>query len=325
MQQNLKLEIFRISLKKRGGSNSDLINFKDFFEKTYSKSSKHDNYNEFITDYISSFNSSFALNKDKTKGIATKKQHSFVHRSTKNIIDGEVIGGNTGLLQDLYKQDNSAELTGKVDDDTVSTLPYYLKLWTPFDHNTGILMVHSYSNLTVTDLVKVHLTKLFQKHDYTLLITSHVPNSLKEEFKKKSSVYKVAFVKESLSKGKRRLLNPMFTEFDNLKVRIEISGFKEEVGDFWKKLTKNAKITNANLKDFEINDNNDFKTIAYYKDQDGHHSNASIQKNFEIQPTIFLDDKLKKKDSPFLDFEKVKNHTDFILDEIKKEINYTGV
>jgi hypothetical protein len=323
MAYNLKLEVFQISLKKKGGSNSDLKNYSEFFKDAYYEKDKVTAYKEFIKDYISSFNKQFELNKDKTKGISVPKTHEFVSRSEKNIIDGAVIGGQTGIPQDLFKQNNAVAPTGNVAFDDVTTLPYYIKIWTPLDHNTGILMVQSYSNLSVTDLVKMHLSKFFKNFSYSLVITPFVPKSIIEHFKKESNVYKVAFVKESLRKDKRKLLNPLFTEFDDLNIRIEVSGFKKTVNDFWEELMKDGKIIKANLEDFDIKENDDFKTIAYYVDSEGHRSNTSIERNLKIKPTIFLDNKLKKSKSEYFDFTKIKNHTDSILEEIKKELKYT--
>jgi len=322
MAYNLKLNIFRISLKKKGGSNKELIEFSEFFKGAYSKTDKKDAYDEFIKDYISSFNSKFKLNRDKTKGISANDLHNFRLRSESNLIDGEVIGGQTGIPQDLFKQTNATSTTGTVAVDDVTVLPYYIKLWTPLDHDTGVLMVQSYSNLSVTDLVKGHLSTIFMKYEFSLLYTPYVPNALKEEFKKDSSVYKIAFVKESLSKGKRKLLNPLFTEFDNLRVKIEVSGFKKSVSDFWDEFLGEEKIVNSNLEDLDIKENEDYKTVAYYTDSEGHKSNTSIQKNFEIMPTIFLDYNLKRSGSEYFDFEKIKKHTDSILEDLKKEIGY---
>lgn len=322
MAYNLKLTIFRITLKKKGGSNKELFKFSEFFEKAYNKSDKKEAYDVFIKDYISSFQSRFKLNRDKTKGIAANDLHNFISRSEKNVIDGEVIGGQTGIPQELFKQQDAKSITGNVEIDDVTTLPYYIKVWTPLDHNTGVLMVQSYSNLSVTDLIRVHLSQIFQKYDFSLIFTQYVPNAIKEQFKEDSSVYKVAFVKEAISKGKRKLINPLFTEFDNLRIKIEVSGFKKNVNEFWDEFLGEEKIVNANLEDFDIKENEDFKTVAYYTDSEGHKSNTSIEKEFEIRPTIFLDNNLKKPGSEYFDFEKIKKHTDSILEDIKQEIGY---
>lgn len=326
MNINLKLEIFRISLKKRGGSTKDLLNFSEFFKDAFSESDKEKAYKEFIKKYIESFNNTFQLNKDKTKGISARKDHNFVPRSKQNIIDGDVIGGNTGIEKSIYNQKDPNVSKGAIDTDDVSTLPYFLKIWTPHNHNTGVLMVQSYSSsgLTVTDIIKIHLSRFFNTYGYSIVITHFVPEEMKEHFKKNSKVYKMAIVKERLNRDKRSLINPIFAEFQNLKVRIEISGFKKSVEDFWDKLKgEDNKIIASNLEDFDIKSSDDFETIAYYQDDEGHKSHTSIRKNYEIKPTIFLDDNLKQEDSEYFDFIKLKKHTDSILNKIKEEIGYT--
>ncbi len=324
MAHNLKLDIFRISLKKKGSSNDKLFDFKDFFAAAFSIDDKEKAYTQFVKKFISIFENEFKMNADNTKAISASDQHSFTIRSNNNIIDGEIIGGPTGIDQKLYLRKNSKKEEGKITNDNVTVLPYYIKLWTPLDHNTGILMVQSYSNHTVTEMVKVYISRMFQDYNYSIVITPHIPNAVKEEYRHNSSVYKVAFVKESLSKDKRKLMNPLFTEFAGLKIRIEVSGFSEKVEDFWSKFTGNNKILNSNLEDFDIKENDDFKTIAYYKDDKGHKSNTTIKKQIEIRPTVFLDSKLKKAGSEHYDFVKIKEHTDSILNNIKTEIGYVS-
>jgi len=322
MAYNLKLSIYRVSLKEKGGSKKKLKNFSEFFENAYKKSDKEENYLEFIKDYFSSFDSKFKLNKDKTKGISINDMNKLNLRSTKNLIDGEILGGLTGIPQTLFKQSNSVDTSGFVESDDVKVLPYYMKLWTPLNHSTGVLMVQSYSNLTIDNLIKLHLSQLFGKYKYGLIITNHIPIEVKNKFKEESNVYKVAFIKESLTKGKRKMLNPIFAEFSDLKIRIEVSGFKKKVTDFWEEFMSGEQIINSNLEDFDIKENEDFRTVAYYKDEEGHRSNTSIEKEFDVKPTIFLGHELKKANSEIFDFDKLKKHTDGILEGIQKEIGY---
>lgn len=321
MAYNLKLEIFRITLKQKGGS--DFINFSSFFEKAFPQNNKEDSYKEFIKKYRSVFDSKFTLNADKNKGISVKESSQYNIHSNSNTIDTEIIGGATGIFQTLYKQDNSQSVKGEIDSDDIATLPYFIKIWTPFDHDSGVLMVQNYSNNTVTSLVKKHLSLLFQEYGYSLIISTYIPESVKDKYKNDSKVYKVAFVKESLSENKRSLINPLFTEFKDLKVRIEISGFKESIENFWAKFKGDEKIINSNLEDFDIKENEDFETIAYYEDSAGNKSHTSVRKDFDIKPTIFLSENLKISNSDHYDYEKMRNHTNEILEKIKIEIGYT--
>ena len=322
MAHNLKLEVFRISLKKKGGSNSKLFVFKDFFEKAFLSVEKEEAYKQFVSKFLALFNDEFMLNADNTKAISATSESRFSISTEKNIIDCEVLGGNTGIEQKLYRRKNSKKVEGKILNDNVAALPFYVKIWTPLDHSTGILMIQSYSNHTVSNMVKIFLTKHFQEFDFSILVTPYVPIELKEEYKKNSSVYKVAFVKESLSKDKRKLINPLFANFEELKIRIEVSGFTEKVEEFWAKFTNTEKIISSNLEDFDIKENDDYKTVAFYRDEKGNKARTSIEKQIELKPTIFLDDSLKQQGSDIFDFDKIKTHTDGLLENIKKEIKY---
>jgi hypothetical protein len=133
MNINLKLEIYRISLKKRGGSSKAeaLLNYSEFFNDAFVEIEKEESYREFIKCYIESFKNEFILNRDKTKGLSAGKDHNFVPRSVLNIIDGDVIGGNTGIQKNIFSQENANETKGAIDKEDVSTLPYFLKIWTP--------------------------------------------------------------------------------------------------------------------------------------------------------------------------------------------------
>lgn len=322
MAYNLKLSIFRVSLKTKGGSKKELKKFSEFYEEIYKTGNKENNYRAFIKEYVSSFDNKFKLNKDKTKGISVNNIAKLKLRSQSNLIDGEILGGLTGIPQTLFKQSNSIDTSGFVESDDVKVLPYFFKLWTPLDHNTGVLMVQSYSNLSIDTLIKLHLSQIFAKHKYGLIISNHIPKDVKEHYKDQSSVYKVAFVKESLTRGKRKMLNPIFTEFEGLKIRIEVSGFQKKVNEFWDEFLKEKQIISSNLEDFDIKENDTFKTIAYYKDEDGRRSNTTIQKEFDINPTIFLNSELKQKGSEIFDIEKIRKHTDSILLNIQKEMGY---
>lgn len=320
MANNLKLEIFRFSLKDKDGENKDLKNFKTLFETI--NTNKVDSYKTFVQGFINYFNNEFKLNADENKAITSSSKNTYSFKTKENIIDGEVFGGPTGVDQEIFKTNNSKDKTGDVNADDVATLPFYFKLWTPFDHDTGVLMVQSYSNYTITLLIKTHLANYIKTYNYNLIFTPYITKEIIEKYKENSSVYKVSYVKEKLNLDKRKLLNPIFTEFENLKIKIEVSGFKKSVSEFWDTFTKSNKTIGSNVEDFDIKEEEDYDVVAYYKDEDGHKSYTSISKNFKIQPTIFLPNSIKAIGKQHYDFEKIKNHTESILKNIKDSIGY---
>lgn len=319
MASNLKLEIFRISLKKKNGRNNALYNYKELFDLI--DKNKETAYNAFVAKFIAYFDNEFKMNADGNKGISSSANNKYEPKFTQNIINGEVNGGPTDMEQTIYKCNNAKKKTGKLENDDIATLPFFFKLWTPYDHNTGVLMVQSYSNETITTLIKLHLTKFIQKFGYSLIITPYINKGLVDAYCERSNVYKVTYVKERLNKSKRQLINPIFTEFENLKVKIEVSGFKKSIMDFWDNFNKHLPI-GSNLSDFDIKEVDDYEVIAHYEDENGHKASTGIAKDYVIKPTIFLPDALKRANSNYYDFGKIAKYTQGILDQIKIEIQY---
>lgn len=320
MATNLKLEVFRISLKKKNASKLALYDFKELFD-CISKDKK-EAYTGFVKGFIEYFNNEFKMNRDENKGISTSSDNKYKFALTSNTINGEVYGGPTDMEQTIYKRKNSKKHTGKLAHDDIVTVPFFFKVWTPYDHNTGILMVQSYSNETITLLVKHHLNKFIQTFGYSLIITPHISKAAAKKWEEKSHVYQVTYVKERLTKGKRKLLNPLFTEFDNLKVRIVVSGFRKSIDDFKAAFNKDGKNIGSNLEDFDIREQDDYEVIAHYMDEEGHTSQTCAAKNMISNPTTFLPETLKQNGGNYYDFDKIATHTNGMLTDIKKEIGY---
>lgn len=247
MAQNLKLEIFKIAIKKRNSKSKEFLNFKELFESIGDK--KEDAYLKFIADYRGLFDGKFKSDGRGTKSISTTSNNNFTPRSINNIIDGEISGGNIGSLQTIFNQDNAVEEIGRIELDQIASLPFFIKLWTPFDHNSGILMIQNYTDHTVADLIKITLKKFIAEYGFTLIISPFVPDAVKKEYINKSHVYEMKIINDNISRNKRKLINPIFADENNLKITVTISGFKKDVSDFWSKFKgkKETKLIGANF------------------------------------------------------------------------------
>ena len=88
MASNLKLEIFRISLKKKNGRNNALYNYKELFDLI--DKNKETAYNAFVAKFIAYFDNEFKMNADGNKGISSSANNKYEPKFTQNIINGEV-------------------------------------------------------------------------------------------------------------------------------------------------------------------------------------------------------------------------------------------
>ena len=126
-----------------------------------------------------------------------------------------------------------------------------------------------------------------------------------------------------MSEKARGALNQLFASFEGLKVEIKISGFDVPIEEFWKQVDKNQPI-DADLSSFEMNaEGHDYDVIATYKDESGRQSQARLSRNLDILPNIILPESLKENGKQYPDYGKIREHTDAILEKIKKEIGYT--
>lgn len=326
MAHTLKLDIYCFSIREKRAPESDIIVFGDFFRTNFTDkeinpllATKANLIAKFISEFTNSFKEKFVLNKDETKGIATDFMNPFPFD---NIIDGMINGGLTGIDQNVYDRDNPKEREDKIAKNKITALPYYFKIWTPFDGSIGVLMIQSYTDMGVNTLMLDQIKLFFGEKGYSIDKYKHVPEEYKESFKKSSKIYKVTFLKSRLSEDARKGFNPVFAEKEGLKVRIEITGFEESPERFWK-IFSNKKFIQSDLTALEMVNDDDYETIASYKDEYGHQSSAKVSKSLDILPTYFLSDDLKVDGSQYPDYDKIKRHTDLILSTVKKEIGYS--
>lgn len=326
MGHQLKLDIYCFSIKVRGERDAEHRIFGDFFRENYSKEDENSLQIEkktlikrFIGGFIDSFHEQFVINREETKGIATDFLKPY---PSKNIIDGMINGGLTGIDQNVFDRAKPKQREDVIEKEKITALPYYFKIWTPFDGTVGVLMIQSYTDMGVNSLIFEQLARYFTSKNHTIEKYKHVPEVYKEKFKKESVIYKVSLIKQGLSDEARKSLNPVFTKKENLKIRIDITGFEESPERFWRKFRKN-KIINSDLTALEMDDDDDFETIATYRDEYGHQSSARVSKEQDILPTYFLSNSLKMEGVEYPDYELIRKHTNSILKDVKKDINYT--
>lgn len=326
MSHQLKLDIYCFSIKARGEREAEHKKFGEFFRENYTRDDKNSLQlakevliKRFIGEFIDSFHEEFVLNKEETKGIATDYLKPY---PSNNIIDGMINGGLTGIDQNVFDRKNPKQSEDTIEKNKITALPYYFKIWTPFDSTVGVIMIQSYTNMGVNTLVIEQLSKYFANKNHTIEKYKHVPEEYKENFKKKSVIYKVSFLKQGLSDKARESLNPVFTEKENLRIRIDITGFEENPERFWD-LFRKKKIVNSDLTALEMVNDDDFETIATYKDEFGHQSSTKVSKDLDILPTYFLNNSLKMEGTEYPDYDSIRKHTNSILEKVKKEIGYS--
>jgi len=324
MAHTLKLSIYCFSIRK--GRTKEFVGFKEFFnnhfiegeEKKY-EVPKEILYKRFADSYFETFGDQFIKNIDETKAIGINTYNTMPKL---NIIDGMVNGGITGIDQDIFDSSNAKAAESTIDKSKVTSLPYYFKIWMPYDSQVGVIMVQSYTETGVTSLFVDKFKQFFKTKEYIFDFERHVPKEFKEKFAKKSVVKEIALYKTKLSAKAREELNSLFADFEGLKVKISISGFKLDVDSF-KEGLQDGRFIHSDLAAFEITDENEYETIATYEDVSGRESQAKVSKNLDIFPTIILNNDLKETGKEYPNYKKIQSHTDAILEKVKIDIEYS--
>lgn len=327
MSATLRLEVHRITLetKVRGERGKrdhyDQCNF-DVLLSEFDKD-KAIALAKFWTKFVEYFQGEFLTNTSLDKAITITNKELHTVASERNTINGEVSGGPTNREQIIFKRKDAQSKVGNVADDDVVSSRFYIKLWLPCDYTSGILMIQSYSNSNVSDLIKDHLKKFIQNKQYRVQISSYFPKSLEEKRSKHSEIVSVTYVKDKISKDKRKLLNPMFAEFEDLSVKIVVSGFKKPVKDFWKNFKKDGRALSTDIDALDIKQDEDINVLAKYKDANGRSSTFKFdEERLRDFSYIYLPEEIKIEGKNMYDFNKLSEHTDSILESIKEDIGY---
>lgn len=325
MATKLRLEIHRITLQKqvqgKKGVRFDNCNFDELlkrFDKDKTKAIP-----ELWTKFVEYFQSEFRLNKDGDRAITATPDCQHTFDTNKNTINAEINGGSTNREQKIYKRKNSKKSTGNVADDDVVASNFFIKLWLPTDYCSGALMIQSYTTSNISELVKLHFAKFVQSRGFKLAFTSYFPKAFLEERNKRSNVISVTYVKDKLSKDSRKLINPLFAEFDNLRVKIVVTGFKKSVADFWDGFNKNGRVLNTDIDALELKADGDNKVLAKYEDEEGHSTTMSVdQERLRNFAYYILPEEIMLAGKNTYDFSKISKHTNSILSTLQKEIHY---
>ena len=325
MATKLRLEIHRITLQKKvkgkRGETWENCNFSELlnqFDKDKTKA-----FPTLWTKFVEYFQDEYQLNKDGDRAITATDECKHTFDSDKNIINGEVNGGPTNREQRIFERRNSKKSKGKVEDGDVVTSNFFIKLWLPVDHQSGVLMIQSYTTSNISELVRLHFTKFVQDKGFKLVPTSYYPKSFMEERNKRSNVISVSYVQDKLSKDSRRLINPLFADFEDLKVKIVVTGFRKSVSEFWAGFTKSGKALNTDIDALDLKADDDNKVVAIYEDEEGHTTTMNYdQKRLRNFAYYVLPEEVMITGKNTYDFEKIAKHTNSILSSIQKEIKY---
>lgn len=293
--------------------------FNDFVRNLHIEN--NNNYMKLLLEsFIKSFDSSFTKNEENTKAISLTSNSHRGFDSYKYTAWGIFKGGTTGIIRDIYKSDNATTATGRIDEDNVSTLQYFYKIWMPKDSNMGILMVQSYTSAGCTVLFKEQFETYILKKGYRVYWSKCIPQYYIDKYFENGYINEIRIIRHQ--KNVASPLHPLFKSITESNKKIIFSNLYVSlshlfsINDYKKELISQIKAI-----DLSYDENRDLVKLFYQNGDKRAH--ASLQDIENILPIITLDDSLKAKDSQLPDWDELHKFTDTLLEKIKKQIGYT--
>lgn len=341
MSHDPKLEIYKLKIKdKNDGRN---VTFRDFFRSKL-------NYNHLVQPYtrediFKTYYNQFIKEIDKkgyNKNESKKKGFTIAKDEVKNsqpqtkistpitkddVISGNLKGGRYGVKRNLGvvdDTDDNQDITTKqiVGDE------FYFLLYTPIDHNEGVLMIQGYTEVKISDIVRDYLLEFFKvDKQYRSQFELFVPKHLKDKYLNKATIKRIQFSSDWTIKGNFESIK--YQEYD-LEVKVEIvdknkdpdkktsySALKDFFNFFRKSKIKMEGSEEKELSEFE-------KTKAKVTAKNGREIPIKLENN-DITPVILLKSEgIEVGNDGIPDFEQIDMYCRKLLEDIKNETHSTN-
>lgn len=334
MAYTLKLDIYYFSLNKiidryerktktgkRIGYKTEKedCQFNDFINSLTLKEDE-DFMKVFLEDFISGFNASFKSNKNDTQAMSITTDSIRKFNSKKYIVWGVFKGGQIGINREIYQSNDAKNIKDTIQENDVTSLYYFYKIWLPKDSNIGILMIQSYTSLGCSTLFKEQLEDYFISKEYKPNWNKFVPKEYIEKYLKNGYLNEMQIVHSK--KDKNIPLKPIFKPFQGATRKSVFSKFQIPLLDIlslpdYKKILKES-ILAVNT---EYDEKHDRVKLFYTSNGKSAHTTLANIEN--ILPAIILDDELKDSDTQLPKWEELNKFTDNMLENIKMQIGYT--
>lgn len=323
MANNSKLDIYKIDLRPTKKETSRT--FRDLFKSKFlideSGISDSDLFKMLLENFIKTIDADdFIVDKKNSKAITSYGAETCViPHSNKNVIEGVIQGGRFGQKREKSSLGlkTKKEKVGKND---VILDQFYFFIHIPLDFKTGVLMIQSYTQDHIRDSLIKFLRGFLRSSGFlSCRFESFYPEKIKKQFREKSSVKKVSFKTNYLSK---ELTNEAgFEGEEEFVLRIEAvskRGSKLPIN----LIPKFISIFNKNKfgKQDSLISLENFETRVYIENEDSNKgAYYDLGKENKIKPTIYLENYIETDTEGIPNFTQLKDFCFEQLELVKSE------
>ena len=318
MGQKLKLQIYKFSIRKirsrTSSKNFEVLNSLVFGE-AFSEEKVQESLLRSLISHLDTFK------KDEEGNKAVKVASPFSFNEDEQRIDLMLDGGLIGVEREIYDVDGT--LKGTVSRDQVTSIPFYVMIYTPVDMNYGFLLVQSYSDLTITSAFQDLIQSFYRDREVTFRLFPHLPKKMKDDYLKSSSTKKITFLNSQPTTSAKNKFKEVIPSSANYRVRVVLEGLDEEAKrsiDRVKKRDLKRVISTLFNKDATYAESEGYEVELTFQSADGRKNTAKMSKNFSVLPTIYLPDQLMDKNG-HPDFQRMKSYCMGLVETMLSEDN----
>lgn len=323
MAYNPKLSVYIITLKPK--KKDETKTFRDFLCEKYagdSTTSEAKLLQDLFETFVNSVGKDEFSKDDKNKrvmGVDDGQILPLTLSSEEGFFDGVIEGGKYGVLREYADTDKKADK--RVIPPSNAVLDKYYILLNPVLNNSyAILLVQSYTEVSIQGSIKTLIDNLFSGciSFYKVQIDSFVPNKFMERYKKSAKVRMFSFtVPTQLSESLRNTIQEADQEFE-VEIRIkpkskamslDSEGTEKVIREYGRKTLDSQTLDEGNGK-------------IYMVDALGRNANYDIEKEIRsIRPTIYLSDEGISSDpnTGLPDFRAIRTYCRNLLKDIRAE------
>lgn len=327
MPRNVKLDVYTLQIHQRGKPD-EIFGFDEFFEEVKADGSRATrSFKNFFMSYLASFGNSFGSVGQSSRALHIASGATKI-KMEQRVIYGTVEGGPTGYAFDLKNRGNVAARTPVTPDDVSSHKFYYL-LWLPEDMSMGFLLLHGYSDTSISDLFRSHLAQFVRNTvpDKILVSKRYIDPDEVEAFRSHATIDRVILRRTKLSADNAEHLTKINTiESGQLSIDLEVYGI-QSVSVLRDRIL--ALVQGQQGEIFELDDlagyglDGDHDTIVEYE-LGGKKYKAYKSKGWDFFPTKYLTDVAIDANGHVAEAQMLSyllRH----LELIKRKIGYTAV
>ena len=316
---NTEIRQTRRGIRTRYEIDHNAISFQQFAQSLNPNINRDSFLPLLFQELVAFFDSRFRINQEGTKAVSITSNPRPTLASLSYTINGMFKGGDTGIGRTIYSQQNAIQPGTRILNTDVPVNNYYYKLWLPYDSDDGILMIQSYTDMGCTATFRDQIEQFFVSKGFRPQWNAMIPSGIVNQYLNRSFINEIKIVYAS----EQRQEQGIFASMSNIKKESWLKNLHISFRELFCVNNYQQVLKDKIMEFIDYDQEHDIAKV-FYTDENGKKASASINNIEEILPSIILPEELKDQTTDEPIFTEISRYTDGILEQIKRQMNYTA-